>query len=318
MPSAPAFWQSGGKLSDLLVPVSKIYGFVARRRARARPAYRAKVPVICVGNVVAGGAGKTPTVLKIANLLKAEGRAPYCVSRGYGGAKKGPLLVDADVHTAADVGDEPLLLARTLPTIVAKNRVAGVKLAEASGADVIILDDGFQNPRVGKDLNLLVIDGGYGFGNDRLIPAGPLREPVAAAIARAHSIVMIGGDVPLPPHTLPVFNAELTAQSRIAGKVVAFAGIGRPEKFRATLEQAGATVVAFHAFPDHHAYSESALEALHAEAQGKDAALMTTEKDAARLSSAWRAKVGVLPVKLALEAEGPFLTLLRYVCAKSR
>jgi tetraacyldisaccharide 4'-kinase len=263
------------------------------------------VPTLCVGNATAGGAGKTPTALALLARLQARGRSPAALLRGYGGRLRGPVRVDPAQHDAAAVGDEALLLARAAPTWVARDRLAGALAAVADGADALVLDDGFQNPHLAKDLNLLVLDGAAGLGNGRVMPAGPLREPFGRALARARAVVLIGEDrhgLAGRLHGATVLNAELRprGEAGFAGRrLLAFAGIGRPGKVFETLERLGAELAATAAFADHHPYTEAELAELQRRAVRLDAELVTTEKDAVRLPPAWRARIAVLPVELA-------------------
>jgi tetraacyldisaccharide 4'-kinase len=273
------------------------------RRALAHP-YRAPVPVICVGNLVVGGAGKTPVVLALVELLRQTGIAPHVVMRGYGGRLTGPARVDPANHDAVAVGDEAVLAAAQAPTWVARDRAAGVRAAAAAGAGAVLLDDGFQNSSVAKDLSLLVVDATYGFGNGRLLPAGPLRERIEAGLARADAIVLLDGDnVPgkLVGATCPTLRAALTPLdgARFSGRrVVAFAGIGRPDKFFATLRRLGAELVEQHPFTDHHRFTEAEIAALRAAAALEGTLLVTTAKDAARLAPGERAGVEILDVQI--------------------
>lgn len=318
MPSLPApeFWSRPGLASDLLQPLA--WGHAAAGAARhvlARP-WHAPVPVICIGNLVAGGAGKTPVALSLAKWFAARGIMPHLLSRGYGGRLAGPLAVDPARHAATDVGDEPLLLAAAAPCWVARDRVAGAQAAIAADAGLLLLDDGFQNPALAKDLSILVIDGGYGFGNGRVLPAGPLREPVGRGLARATTVVLLGDDETGVVARLggkPVLRARLVASDAadLAGRpVVAFAGIGRPAKFFATLEALGAHLVARHGFPDHHRFGEAELNALRDEAMAAGAELMTTEKDAVRLPPEWRGRLRVLKVAVGWEDAAALAALL--------
>jgi tetraacyldisaccharide 4'-kinase len=304
MPSLPTpeFWARPGLVPDLLQPLAWAYAAAAAaRRAWTRP-WRAPVPVICVGNLVAGGAGKTPVAIALARRLQAKGRAVHLLSRGYGGSLAGPVAVDRLRHGAGQVGDEALLLAAAAPAWIARDRPAGARAAIDAGAECLLLDDGLQNPTLAKDLSLLVIDGAYGLGNGRVLPAGPLREPLAAGLARADAVVLMGDDragvtARLGGKTL--LRARLVPENAaaFAGRaVVPFAGIGRPAKFFATLEGIGAQLVARHAFADHHPYSAAELQRLLAEAQAAHAVLVTTAKDAMRLPAEWRAHVEVLAV----------------------
>jgi tetraacyldisaccharide 4'-kinase len=296
---APAFWFAGKPdwRARALWPLGALYGAVTARRMGGQGA-RVGVPVICVGNFVAGGAGKTPTALAIAALLREMGEAPAFLSRGYGGTagKDAPLLVDPAHHDAALVGDEPLLLARAAPTIVAADRPAGALAARLAGASVIIMDDGLQNRSLHQDVRFAVVDGATGVGNGFCVPAGPLRAPLATQTPHVTAVVLIGeGEAgervadAAARAGKPVLRARLTPdadQARaLAGRdVVAFAGIGRPEKFFATLREIGARIVAAHAFGDHHPYAREEIAGLQAEAEARGAMLLTTEKDMARLS----------------------------------
>lgn len=302
---APEFWHADTMLSRLLTPLGRLYAWAVARRLADAESYRPKVPVICVGNIVAGGAGKTPTCLALAERLHARGRQPHFLTRGYGGTEVGPRAVDPVRHDAARVGDEALLLAGHAPTWVARWRPDGAMAATEMGADLIVMDDGFQNASLEKDLSLVVVDGGYGFGNARPMPAGPCREDIRAGLARADAVVMIGNDRTGAARwfgSLPVLRARLIPGPEAAGfagrKVVAFAGIGRPVKFFDTLESVGAQVVATHSFPDHHPYGRAEIEALIQEAEDQEALLSTTAKDAVRVPSDLRSRLSVLTVRL--------------------
>jgi tetraacyldisaccharide 4'-kinase len=316
VPLTPELWARRGLVSSLLQPLAWCYALGAASRRRWTHPWQAPVPVICIGNLVAGGAGKTPVTLSLARLLAARGRKVHILSRGYGGSLAGPVAVDPARHSAAEVGDEPLLLAEAAPCWVARDRVAGARAAIAAGAKLLLLDDGLQNPRLAKTLSLLVVDGGYGFGNRRVLPAGPLRERLAAGLARAEAVVLMGEDAAGIAPLLAgktVLRARLAAANaeEVAGrKLVAFAGIGRPEKFFASLAAAGGNLVARHGFADHHRYRASELARLQAEAEAAGAKLVTTAKDRVRLPAAWRTRVGVLEVAVDWENAAALDTLL--------
>jgi tetraacyldisaccharide 4'-kinase len=273
-----------------------------------RSGWRAPVPVICVGNIGIGGAGKTPVALELARLLSRQTRAPHFLSRGYKGSECGPLRVDLARHNFREVGDEALLLARAAPAWISADRAAGARAAAAAGAGCIVMDDGHQNAAVVKDLSLVVVDGGYGFGNRRVLPAGPLREPVARGLARADAAVLIGDDrVGVRPQlaATTVIAARLvpeeTRPSLAGRKVVAFCGIGRPEKFFETLVQLGAELAEAVPFADHHAFSESDMMIVLDIAAKRGAVPVTTEKDFVRLPPDARRMVEVLPIRLEWE-----------------
>jgi tetraacyldisaccharide 4'-kinase len=326
MREPPFWWRQSGIAAAMLTPIAALYGAVAARRM-ARAGAKAGVPVVCVGNPTVGGAGKTPTALAVAQLLKAGGETPVFLSRGYGGRLAGPVRVDPSQHAASDVGDEPLLLARSAPTIVAHDRVAGAQAAVAAGASVIVMDDGFQNPSLAKDFSVLVVDSKRGIGNRRVIPAGPLRAPLDAQLDRADALVVVGAGDAVPvlddarKRALPVFRARLVPDASfiasLAGKrVLAFAGIGDPEKFLSTLREAGVAVAATRSFDDHHRYTRAEAQALCGEAERTGLSLVTTEKDTARMqrdgdAAELAARSRALPVTLTFDDEAGFRSLLR-------
>ncbi|MEO8715443.1 MAG: tetraacyldisaccharide 4'-kinase [Acetobacteraceae bacterium] len=303
----PAFW-AGPRDTLSARLLSSLEGLTAMATARrvARTGFRASVPVICCGNVTVGGAGKTVVALDLTQRLAAMGRRVHVLLRGYGGTLRGPHRVSAD-DDSARVGDEALLLAVVAPTWIGADRAASARAAIAAGADILLLDDGLQNPTLSKDLSLLVIDGGSGFGNRRLLPAGPLREPIAVAASRCHAAVLIGPDrtnaaAALPPALL-VLRANLVPGPEVAAladrAVLAFAGIGRPEKFFATLAEAGARLVATEPFADHHPYRAAEIDRLLDRAARLGAVAVTTAKDAVRVPPPLRGHVEVARVSLA-------------------
>jgi tetraacyldisaccharide 4'-kinase len=316
---APEFWRHGGIAPALLAPCALVYGAAGLLRERATSPWRAPVPVLCVGNLTVGGAGKTPTALALARVLRGWDLHVTFLSRGYGGTTRGPVLVDPAKHDAAAVGDEPLLLAQEAPTWVARDRKDGARMAVADGADVIVMDDGLQNPALKKDLQLVVVDGGYGFGNERVLPAGPLREPLARGLARADAFVVVGPDkLGLAPRLkahAPVLTASLVpdaaAQSLAGRTVYAFAGIGHPDKFFATLDALGARRAASHAFADHHPYSEAEITSLLERAKGDGAIAVTTAKDLVRVPAALRRHVTAVKVELVFDDTAALERLLR-------
>lgn len=303
---APDFWQTDGVMARLLDPVGRAYGLAGALRRRSVTPKRITVPVICIGNLTVGGAGKTPTALAVIDHLLARGDHPHVLTRGYGGRERGPLRVDLDVHDAETVGDEPLLLARSAPTWVSADRIAGAEAAVSAGASHIVMDDGLQNPHLVKDVSLLVVDGAVGFGNRRLMPAGPLREPPERAWSRIDAVIVIGEDRAGVgrdlPDDLPTLFADLVPEgdpSHLRGqRVLAFAGIGRPEKFYATLEAIGAEIVETRSFADHHRFSAVEIEALTARSRQFDAVCVTTEKDHVRLPPNLGNSVEKLPIRL--------------------
>ncbi|MCZ8316598.1 tetraacyldisaccharide 4'-kinase [Phreatobacter sp.] len=292
---APGFWSDPEALAGrLLAPLGALVGAVTLAKM-GRDGARAAVPVLCVGNPTVGGAGKTPAAQWLAARLAASGQRPAILARGYGGSLAGPLVVDPAVHGPAEVGDEPLLHARHALTIVARDRPAGAALAVARGATVIVMDDGFQNPSLAKTRSLLVVDGAHGVGNGRVLPAGPLRAPLAPQLARADALLVIGpGEAGDELAALavrcgrPVMRGSLVVEAKARAwlqdrDVLAFCGIGRPAKFAETLGAAGVRNAVLRPFPDHHAYTDADAERLLAEAKATGLPLVMTEKDAVKL-----------------------------------
>ena len=332
----PDFWSSKpGIAAALLSPLALIYGSIAARRMR-RGGYKTAVPVICVGNFTLGGTGKTPAAIAVAKTLAADGHKPFFLTRGYGGRLAGPVRVDPKTHLAADVGDEPLLLARQMPTIVARDRAAGAKLAQSHGATIIVMDDGLQNPSLQKDVALAIVDARRGFGNERVFPAGPLRAPLETQFNQVHAIVLVGkGPGATRVSELareqkkPVLRARLEPANeaiKLIGRrrVLAFAGIGDPEKFFMTLASSGIEAQAEESFPDHHPYSEPDAKRILARCEAQKLVPVTTEKDVVRLKglSGMRGKLAsaaqALPVTLLTEEPEALRRLLRGALAVPR
>ncbi len=321
---APGFWAKRRPtlLARMLQPAGIVYGRATARRMR-EAGERVGAPAICVGNFVAGGAGKTPAALAVARILIGNGRRVAFLSRGYGGAERvEPLLVDASAHTAVIVGDEPLLLAKVAPCWVGRDRVRSARSAIEAGANALVLDDGLQNPGLVKDLAFAVVDGETGFGNGLCVPAGPLRAPVSAQLPLVRALIVLGGEdaavsgIAASAPGKPIIRASLEpdalAAARLIGReVVAFAGIARPEKFYATLRRVGAQIVMTRDFPDHHSYTPREIEALIEEAGRRGALLATTEKDLVRLGQRHARAVVTLPVTLRFEEPGAVQRMLR-------
>jgi tetraacyldisaccharide 4'-kinase len=321
---APRFWwqPSPSLPANLLRPVGLIYGSVAASRMKRR-GEQVELPVICIGNFTAGGAGKTPSAIAVATILDGTGESPAFLSRGYGGRLAGPVRVQPQ-HGAADVGDEPVLLSRTVRTIVSRSRPAGARLAYEIGATVVVMDDGLQNPSLIKDCVIAVVDGATGIGNGLPLPAGPLRAPMEAQWPLVDAVLVIGDGEPgrqialeADEHGKRVFTASLepapeAAEPLKGRRVMAFAGIGRPEKFFDTLHACGAIVDVTHAFPDHHPFKPEEVAALRQEAETLGLLPVTTEKDFVRIAdvSAFWPELMALPVRLRIENETGLRNLL--------
>jgi tetraacyldisaccharide 4'-kinase len=317
----PAFWWQPRR-GRLLSPLAAIYGAAAWLRMQSQ-GRRAGVPVICLGNLTVGGAGKTPAALAVARILLGARERPFFLTRGYGGRLAGPIRVNPPVHSAADVGDEPLMLTRLAPTVVARDRVEGAKFAQFAGASVIVMDDGFQNRSLAKDLAIVLVDGHRGIGNGRTIPAGPLRAPLEIQIAHAQALVVVGPTQNAVSiidaarrYGVTLFHGRLDPDREVVAalgrrKVLAFAGIANPEKFFTTLAEAGVAVAERASFPDHHRYTAAEAQSLIARAQAASLVLVTTEKDIARLAGdpqlkALADRASALPVHLVIEEADEF------------
>ncbi|MGB1464506.1 MAG: tetraacyldisaccharide 4'-kinase [Parvibaculales bacterium] len=317
----PRFWQTRHHLLSLaLSPLSLLYGGLEAARRKLTHAQHPGKPVICIGNLTAGGGGKTPTVRWLAEKMAAQGKQPAILSRGYGGSEKGPLKVDPTQHMTGQVGDEPLMLATDWPVYIGADRMQSLRRAVQDGADMLIKDDGFQNPSLAHHFNLIVVDGASGLGNQRLLPAGPMRQPLSVALQKLDALLVIGA---ARHHSLaflmdaveafgkPVFTAEITSHTKGKGAVHGFCGIAKPEKFRASLEAQGYEIDGFTSFADHHDFTEAEAATLLAH----DMPLITTEKDMARLRGApadsararLAAEAAVLPITLKVENEADLL-----------
>lgn len=309
----PAFWNdkagrsSGAVTRALLSPLGWAYAAAGAARITRTQPFRADVPVICVGNLTLGGTGKTPVSAALLSMLAEMGAKPFALSRGWGGQLKGPVRVDPAVHSADEVGDEPLLLARAGAAVIAADRPAGARLAVSEGAGIIVMDDGHQNPTLHKDFSFVVVDGETGWGPGTIFPAGPLREPVSAGLARADAVIVMMPDDDARPDLArlkldglekPVLRAWLAPSAPVAeGKLLAFAGIGRPQKFFDGLKAAGGDIADAIQFPDHHRFSAGDLRRLADLADSWNARLITTEKDHVRLPAAFREHVLSYPVQ---------------------
>lgn len=322
---APGFWKRDGHPLPRLLAWPLSLGWRAGTAVRnlAIPRGTANVPVICVGNLDLGGSGKTPAVHMLGDWFANHDIRPGVLSRGHGGSLSGrsPVRVDPGKHGAAEVGDEPLLHAARFPTVICANRVAGAGLL-AGDCDVILMDDGFQNPGLARDLDLLVVDARDGFGNGAMVPAGPLREPLGQGLARADAIIAVGDELRdgrIHDSGLPVLRARLIPEStNLSGKVFGFCGIGRPEKFEQTLAADGRRVAGFRAFPDHHPFTEAEIARVLRDAKAAGATPVTTEKDAVRLPQSVRDSVAVLRVRLVPDSPDQLDSLLQPIAGRVR
>lgn len=299
----PWFWRSRSLTARIikgaLRPAAAVYQTGQKLRWNTTRPQRAPVPVICIGNATLGGVGKTPFAMLVERLLREQGVRSFFLTRGFGGAAAGPLLVDPECHGAEDVGDEALLLARRAPTIVSRNRPAGAKLAADKGAQAVIMDDGFQNPALAKDFSILLLAAEDDAQRGGVFPAGPYREPVDDAKKRADIIVSVGATEAGARERSADFHAWLEpADDAEHQRILAFAGLGRPERFFAMLESRGFDVAGKFAFPDHHPFRANELETLSRKAKKERATLITTEKDFVRLPEAFQEQVTVFPVEM--------------------
>lgn len=319
---SPNFWQKKNTfLGKVLSPLGGIYAWGLRRKLKKTKPYRSKIPVVCIGNLVMGGVGKTPLAVSVAEYFKMNGMCPVFLTRGYGGGLSN-VLVDLDKHTAKDTGDEALLLARIAPTIVDADRARGAKTAEKIGADVIIMDDGFQNPQLVKDLSFAVFDGRYGFGNGKVFPAGPLREPVEDGLQRADAFIVVGKDkagikewIDKRFMSLPFIGTHIEQDvakiAQLSGKkVFAFAGIGYPDKFFDMLKDYGCEVVETQAFSDHYPYTDEDMTDLIARADKLEAILVTTAKDGVRIAPRFLPQVQIVEAYMVWDTPDAMCALL--------
>lgn len=310
----PEFWQFNSFFSKILTPFGAVYGFLTQLRLKIHKSPKVDIPVICVGNITAGGTGKTPVSIALAKMLINDVYHPFFVTRGYGGKIKN-IIVNNKKHSAKDVGDEPLLLSQVAPVVVNPNRYEGAKLSIKEGADLIIMDDGFQNPSLYKDLSFLVFDGNYGIGNEKIIPAGPLRETFENGTKRADALIIMGKDKNgLAKRTkLPVFYGHLEAfQTNIEKRdIIAFAGIGNPQKFYNTLKEQGFNVLKSYDFPDHHFYNKQELEKIIKEAEKLNIDIYTTSKDFVKIPHIFHEYIKVLEVAVVWDKPEALLTFIK-------
>ena len=321
MIKTPAFWyQKRGLLSYTLWPIALLYqlGHIVLQKLSKEP-YTPSIPVICIANAVAGGSGKTPTAIALINLIKEKKlyKNPFIITRGYGRKTNESVLVNLDKDTFDTVGDEALLLAQHAPVIVGSNRAESARLAIEQNADCIIMDDGFFNQSIDKDINILAVDRQMDFGNGFTLPAGPLRAPLKAVLPDIDAIITIG---PSFLSDKPVFEAEIQLSQEISNStdVIAFAGIGYPQKFKNTLEDNDYNVISFHAFADHHVYAENDLKPLLENAKEKKARLITTEKDFVRLPAHYKEMIDTLPIHLSIHDQDGLTRLLKEIPKEER
>lgn len=297
----PTYWKNKNIISYMLLPIGWLYGFITSLRAKIKKPYKAKVPVICVGNLTAGGTGKTPIAISIAEILKQTYNNVSFISRGYGGSLKN-VMVNNKTHTPCQVGDEPLLLSEVAPVFINPNRAEAAKLAIKHNADCLIMDDGFQNPTLYKDISFLVFNGSFGIGNGYTIPAGPLRETFENGIKRAHAIIIIGKDkTDIASKTdLPIFYADIVEEKPVIKNknVFAFAGIGYPEKLYQSLKNVGLNVLKTKDFPDHHFYTKEELQDIINIAKKEKLEIFTTSKDFVKIPQELKSYFHILNIKI--------------------
>ena len=311
----PKYWQTHNFISVALSPIGALYALATKVRLKLKKPYEAGVPVICVGNISAGGVGKTPVSMALAEILIAQGKHPFFISRGYGGKLSG-VLVDKAKHTPKDVGDESLILSSVAPCVVCHNRAKAAQIAVQNGADILIMDDGFQNPSLKKDISFLVFNGEIGIGNGLIIPAGPLRESLKSGLKRADAVIFIGDD----KHNLlskinkPVLHVAVKEQSPLHQNtdVVAFAGIGYPKKFYDSLQKCGLTVVNAYDFPDHHFYTKDELKHIIKKASKKGLPIYTTLKDYVKIPPQMQNNFNVLHIKAEFENQNALFKFLKF------
>lgn len=322
----PSFWYRPLQIpptrtEKILSPLSRLYDIAYRFHHNIKNPKKAQIPVLCVGNITAGGTGKTPTAIALLDTLRERkiAKNPYFLIRGYGGAEIGPLLVDLNEHTSWDVGDEALILAKYAPTIIGGNRAASAALAHEHGADAVILDDGLQNPGIQKDVKLVVINGEMGFGNQRVMPAGPLRQSLHEGLKMADGFILIGDDERgveklLPPNK-PLIKANLKPSQDFKPnkdvRYLAFAGLGYPEKFFNFLKKLGLDICETISFSDHHPYDQKDINRLKEKAKALDAQLITTEKDFSRLPEMPDTEIETVPVEMVWEDEQVLVSLIQ-------
>ncbi len=314
----PGFWKSKSLPGIILLPIALIYFCIFQLRQIFTKPYKSDMIVICIGNITVGGTGKTPIAIAIAKMLISDGKKIAFLSRGYKGKLTGPVVVNPEIHTAEDVGDEPLLLSRVATAIISKNRISGLKLAKDAGAEIVILDDGLQNPTIQKDISFLVIDGGLGFGNSFVLPSGPLRETICSAKKRITATIIIGKDkhnIMSKLKEFPVFKGEIIPSQNIPEKcqVVAFAGIGNPGKFFQTLQDSGFDLKEALSFSDHHNYNNADMEFLFSIAKKHGARLITTEKDFVRLDKKYSNDIITFPIEIKFDNTSGIKTILNNV-----